>query len=242
MLSPPAALAVTIASIAVVATTHSIVAKFAFASILMLALAERLRSFRAGIQVLKWGLLFGIPLMLAHGVANSSFPVTGRTLNDLVPLREAGVKFAVGVLGDFIILVLISIAWSAVRRSAAFDWLTSLRLPLSVTIVAMQSIAMIYLIQKRAAAVWIAQRARGVPVGPGVGARMKAVPAVVLPVVWLTLNDAIGRAAALTSRGLGCAPIALLPRKRLRLGWSDAVTGAWLSVAIIACTASALFT
>src|SRR5262249_44870324 len=80
----------------------------------------------------------------------------------------------------------------------------SLGLPDMVVLFSAQSIAIAATVERRILKVYAAQRARGIRTGPGLWARIRAFPSVLIPSVVGTLLEAEARVPALVSRGFGC--------------------------------------
>lgn len=172
--------------------------------------------------VLKWTVAFAAPLVLIHGVLNPVYPQTA-TLLGAVPMREGGLAYGLSVALALCVITIVASAWSQVDRDLLIDDLSRLSLPIWLIVLAAQSIAVIHLVRLRVDAVYLAQRARGIAVGPGFATRLKALPSVLVPVVVSTLADADARATALASRGFGATrilPISERPIGTSEVAWS----------------------
>jgi len=227
-MSPLSAALSTLVSACAILGCSSLLSRVVFACVVLLWLVRRQSSFRPLFRALRWFCVAGVPLFLMHTIANTGFAISARVLGG-IPIRMEGLLFGASVLANFMIITFVAMAWSTVNRGNLFDALVSLRLPIWVTIAGTQSVATLYLVRRRADAVFLAQRARGIPVGPALLARIRAVPTVVLPVITMTLVDASGRAAALASRGLGASRVA--PLKRLSCSSDDVTNAIWLVAA-----------
>lgn len=174
-------------------------------AILQAALTRDLRHVR---RVLVWSAPLSVPLVIIHAVLNPAYPVSAY-LPAGVPLRLDGLWFSLSVVADLSLLFVLAGAWLALDRDRVVAWLASRRLPTWLVMIGAQSVAVAMLAQRRAHAVHLAQRARGVPVGPGLWARLRALPSLVLPVIVALVVDAERRAAALSARGFGSVPMRL---------------------------------
>lgn len=148
-----------------------------------------------------FSLPFLIPLAIVHGILNPAFTPT--SVLGPIPFRWDGFVYAALVSARIIGLTIIAVAWRAVDPDAALDFFTRLRTPLSLIILVAATFSTVTALEYRIRAVKEAQQARGLPIGPALVSRLKAVPALVLPVVTSTLVDASQRGAMLSSRGLG---------------------------------------
>lgn len=185
------------------------------AGLLAMAVAVAARSFRPMVTAFLWSAPFFALLLLVHGVVGPLFPVDGHVLG--LPWRSAGAAYACR-LGSFIVSAsMVFFLWSCVARKAIINGLISTGLPAPLIMTAGQTMAIIVLLRRRAETVFIAQRARGIPVDGNFMQRAIALPSVVLPVVVSSLVEADVRSLMLVSRGFfDGRPINLTRRKASR--------------------------
>ncbi len=151
---------------------------------------------------LKVSLPLAIPIIVTHGVLNPTYPIDLH-LFELIPVRKEGLKFAFGIVRQVSILITLSSIWLLASPSELLDWLISRRCPLLLYGTFAQALATIKLMERRGQAIYRAQQARGIKVGPDLLHRLKALPSVVLPVIISALNENERKTFALTSRGFG---------------------------------------
>lgn len=166
--------------------------------------------------VAKWMLPFVVPLFLIHGVINPGFAETGR-IAGLIPVRADGLSFASLVSLRVVAITFVASYWAAVPANHLVDAFIQWRAPLRLVVLASQAIAVGQYIGRRANQVLLAQRARGIPVGPGFLARARAFPTIIVPVISSALLDADVRAHCLVTRGLGVAAIEPWSKKDVEL-------------------------
>jgi len=202
----------TFAALCAIATLRS-VSLFAL-YILLLAATLVLQTRNVGIlwTMAKWLLPFVVPLLLIHGLLNTAHDVDYWFMN-VLPIRPMG--FVYGALVSLNILLLATVAgyWLNTNRDDMIDDLIRLNLPMWSILFISQGVAVGAIVERRVATVYLAQRARGICVGPGVLARIRAFPSVLIPAVIATLIEAESRVPALVSRGFGSANVVPLPRK-----------------------------
>ncbi len=174
---------------------------------------------RSAATFFRWTVPFVLPLLLIHGVVNANYPA--RTwIVDLIPWRPEGFRFGFGISLNLLLFSTIGAYWLTVSRDDVTDDLVRWRLPGWAVLFLSQGIAMAALLERRIESVYLAQRARGIPVGPGILARLRAFPSVLLPAVVSTLVEADSRVPALVSRGFGSTRLASPPdRRRTAADW-----------------------
>lgn len=225
-LTPPVALGWTLASAFALLALPGLETRGLYAAGLLMLAAMAAPTAHTISTVLKWTATFAVPLVLIHGVINPAYPQTA-TLLGAIPVREGGLSYGLSVALAMCVITTVATVWSQVDRDVLVDDLSRLALPTWLIVVAAQSIAVIHLVRLRVDSVYLAQRARGIAVGPGFVTRLRALPSVLIPVVVATLSDADARATALASRGFGATRI--LPVKQRRVGASEA---AWSASAL----------
>jgi len=144
---------------------------------------------------------FLIPLLLIHGVINPQFEQT--SLFFLMPIRNDGILFAVSTYANISVFLALAINWWHVDRDNMIDWLIARKIPSIFICLIAQSAAMIPLIERRGFSVLRSQNARGIPTGPNLFHRIKAIPSIILPVITSLMNEADHRSYTLWSRGFG---------------------------------------
>ena len=167
-----------------------------------------LRSIRPVASMIRLSLTFVIPVLLIHGVLNPQFPVTTKIL-DFIPLRQDGFTFGSHVATRVIVIFVLGALWLSIDRDKFVNDLISLRVPLPVVLLCSQAVAVASTMQRRAHAIYDAQQARGIKVGPGVFTRISALPKVMLPLFVAVISDAYARADILATRGFGSGPISV---------------------------------
>jgi energy-coupling factor transport system permease protein len=202
--------------VAVVIPAGSIASAFAF-SLTILLLAAQSNPLRAGKRLVGWTIPFVVPLVILHSVLNGQFPVAFQ-LWGIVPIRPEGFEFGLAMALQFMLLAVAAAYWLAVDRDEIVESLVRLHLPSWLLLFLMQSTAMAVMIKRRIDNVFLAQRARGVPVGAGTWDRLRALPAVLVPVVVSTLVEADARVPALVARGFGSINPRPLPRHPIVTG------------------------
>lgn len=190
------------------------------------------RSLRLMAPVLRFSAPFVIPIMLIHAVLNPQYQITFEFLN-LIPFRSDGFTFGLGVSLRVVAIFVLGAMWFAVDRDKIISDLICLGTPLPVLIVTAQAVAVAGLIQRRARAIYDAQQARGIKVGPGFFARAAALPKVMIPLFVTVINDADMRSSVMAARGFGSGPVSVwIPFAINRTVWiSGAAT---IAIVIIA--------
>jgi energy-coupling factor transporter transmembrane protein EcfT len=140
-----------------------------------------------------------IPLVLIHGLINPHYEPSN--IAATIPFRPEGVEFAISIYSAISIFLAVAVSWLQVKSDEFFEWLVAHRFPILAVGLVSQSIAMVKLVEKRGKAVYQAQTARGIPTGPSLFYRVRALPSVILPVITSLINEAEHRSIALWSRG-----------------------------------------
>jgi energy-coupling factor transporter transmembrane protein EcfT len=170
----------------------------------------QIRRADVALVIAKWCIPFIIPLLFVHGVLNVNYPADYRLLN-LVPWRMGGFQYGISISLNVVLFAVVAAFWLHTRRDEFVEALIRLRLPLWAILFSSQSVAVGAIVERRVSKIYLAQRARGIRVGPSVLARVKAFPSVLVPAAVGTLLEAEGRIPSLVSRGFGCGPMAPLP-------------------------------
>jgi len=179
----------------------SVMFDFAVAISIMLLLIVTTRSIKAARSFLSLSIPFFVPLLVIHGIINPQFEQS--YLFSGLPVRMEGVRFALNICSNLSIFLAVAIGWWHVERDYFVDWLIARKVPTVVLGVIALASAMVPLIERRGAAVLRAQTARGIPTGPKLRHRLKAMPSILLPVITSLMNEADHRSYALWSRGFG---------------------------------------
>lgn len=157
-----------------------------------------------------------LPLIVIHSFFNPTFPVTSQ-LWGTIPFRSDGIVHAINSGSKLMSLMIAAVLWRYVDAQRLFNWLVLLKCPVAFLVMFGQSHGMLILLRRRAENVFLAQRARGIAAGPGIFAKVRALPSVILPVVLNALGEADVRAVLLASRGFGAGVMTVLgqpgPRK-----------------------------
>lgn len=151
---------------------------------------------------LKWTFPFIIPLLIIHGLINPSFE-SSLDLWRFVAYRPSGLIFAGIVSGKIFILTLAVTLWHRVDSDELLRSAVKRGFPLFLIVLISVAMATLRTIAVRAGNVYLAQQARGIPAGPGIVARVRALPTIVLPVITSTIREGIERGELMQSRGLG---------------------------------------
>lgn len=155
---------------------------------------------------LKWTFPFIIPLLLIHGLINPTFE-SSLQLWRFIAYRPAGLIFGGIVGGKILILTLVVAVWNNVDSDELLRSAVNHRFPVFLIVLISVAMATLRTIAVRANNVYLAQQARGIPAGPGIGARIRALPTVILPVVTTTIREGIERGEVMQTRGLGTTRI-----------------------------------
>jgi energy-coupling factor transporter transmembrane protein EcfT len=165
---------------------------------------------RTMVLVYKWSLTFIVPIFVVHGILNANFFASYMVLG-VIPIRPEGFLFAAHVSLGFLVISSVAGLWLNVPRDDIVESLFRWRAPLWIVLLLSQGVAVGSLVERRVVAVYLAQRARGMPVDRGAWARLRAFPSVLIPVVVSTLIEGERRVPALVSRGFGAQRPAALP-------------------------------
>jgi len=220
--SPMGAVVMMIASIGSLAAFRSIPALAMYAGLATIALIIQLQNARVAVVMIKWCLPFVVPLLFVHGVMNASYP-TAYWLMDVIPWRPTGFRYGVIVSLHFIVIATIAAYWLHTERDDLVDALIRMKFPIWSILFVTQGVAVGAMVERRVSNVYLAQRARGICVGPGILARLRAFPSVLIPAVIGTLLEAESRIPALVSRGFGSSKLAVPPKPFVRIAnqlWS----------------------
>lgn len=182
-------------------------AVFSLGFIFLIALT--LKSFKPPMTAMKWSFPFVLPLVIVHGIINPTFPVAFH-LGELVPIRTVGILYALSICNKIFILTAAVVSWKSVEPEKLMADAVKIRVPDNLVIIIAISAAIIHTITERIKAVYLAQQARGIAAGPGFFARLRALPAVILPVITATLLEAHERGSVMANRGLGTTRITFL--------------------------------
>ncbi|MEW8029842.1 MAG: energy-coupling factor transporter transmembrane component T [Candidatus Thiodiazotropha sp.] len=200
------ALSLTIISGIALATLHELGPLAGYGAFLVLVVSVHQRTWSILSRSLLWAFPFTFPLLLIHGVINPSYS-TGTQFGGIVPLRPDGAIYALLISIRVWIITIIGAIWMCVNRDRLIDEMVQWNIPMPWIVIGSQAISTLDFISRRIRSVYLAQQARGIAVGPGILARIRALPTVVIPVVLSTLVDAHARAQCLHSRGLGVTRI-----------------------------------
>jgi energy-coupling factor transport system permease protein len=182
-------------------------AVFALGFAFLVALTQK--TYKPVITAFKWSFPFVIPLIIVHGMINPTFPAAFH-VGDLLPIRTEGILYALSVSCKIFILTAAVVSWKGIEPERLMSDAIKLHVPDNLVIIVAISTAIIHTITARIKAVYLAQQARGIAAGPGFFARLRALPAVILPVITSTLLEAHARGTLMANRGLGTTRIALL--------------------------------
>lgn len=197
-------------------------------------LAVRAASLRPVLRAAILISVFCMPLFLIHGLFNGQYAKDAELFG--VDVRTAGFAFAHQISARIAVFVAIAVAWYELPGDYVIDAFARLRLPTVATVILAQGISIIHQIPRLAVSILLAQQSRGLKTGPGVLARLKALPAVILPLVSKLLIDAEPRAVALSSRGFASGPMSTPP---VRLASAaDVVFGAAAAAGAVAIRAA----
>lgn len=200
---PATASVATISSLIVIATVDEFEWLAGYAVVMLVALfVSQGHQARLAGKVVAWTLPLFVPLILIHSFLNRSFPIDFWLLGT-VPLRSAGLAFACSLSLRMLLISISGGYWLCIKREELVESLLRLRLPSLIILFLMQGVSIAKIIATRVDNVYLAQRARGVPVGGSFCERLRAFPSVLLPVIIGTLVEADSRVPALVSQGYG---------------------------------------
>jgi hypothetical protein len=171
-----------------------------------------------GVALVKWSLPFVVPLLIIHGSLNSEFVATHHAFG-FVPIRPDGLMFGVLIALRVVLLSIVGGYWLSVPKDEFVESLIRLKLPSWALLLLMQSAAIIGTVSRRISSVYIAQRARGIPVSGSLLLRIRSIPSVLMPVAIGTLIEAEERVPSLVNRGFGS--VAPSPTARQKLSPSE---------------------
>ena len=216
MITPPIAAAWSTALLVGLATATSGAQRLVLCCVAVLAAAIATRS---PAILLRGAWLTGpvIAILLGvHGFVSPLFPVSD-SLWGLVPFRADGFAYALDLAQMIFVVTFAALLWLGVSRRDFVEDLIWLGTPPIGVAIAGQTLATLGVLSRKISAVFLAQKARGVPVEGRVLGRLRALPSVLVPVVAVTLVEADARSQIMTSRGLGTGRIANASPRRFRL-------------------------
>jgi energy-coupling factor transport system permease protein len=205
-MSPFLSLAITLLAAIALASLYELAVLATYGIALLFIATVRVKSPRLSWVSLKWTLPFALPMILIHGVINPSYPATSE-LWGVVPWRNDGLAYGLLTSTRIWIITVVAASWTFVDRDQLIDQMVQWHFPLPVIVMCAQAISTLDFISRRIRAVYLAQQARGIAVGPALADRLRALPTVVIPVVLSTLVDAHARSQCLHTRGLGSGPM-----------------------------------
>jgi len=141
-----------------------------------------------------WVILFSVPLFIIHAFINPEFEKTTQLIGK-VWIREGGVNFAESRIMLISFMFAIALCWINVNRENLIAFLTKVRLPKLILEIAFQSISLVELVQVRSKSILLAQKARGIRTEGNPIIRVKALVAIVVPLVISLLKEAPYRSA-----------------------------------------------
>lgn len=154
---------------------------------------------------------FAVPLLIIHGLFNAQFELDGNWLG--IEYRSSGLRFGYDLSSRIAIFVAAALSCLELSRAYVVDVMAATRLPMSFAVVTAQALSLVNEIPRVARAVLLAQRSRGVLTGPGPIRRLRALPAIMLPLISRLLSEAEPRSLALVSRGFGAARMSAPPTR-----------------------------
>lgn len=168
-------------------------------------LSFRNRSLRPFVKLILLVAFFCIPMFLIHSLLNVQFPKDKEFLG--LAIRSDGILFAYAITSRIAIFVAIALSWYQLQSDYIIDAFARLRFPVLFIAITAQGISIINQIPRHVQGILLAQQSRGIKTGPGVLARLKALPTVVLPLISKLLIDTEARSVALVSRGFASFPM-----------------------------------
>lgn len=145
---------------------------------------------------------FAVPLTVVHGILNPNYAVSENVCGG-IPLRLDGVAYALLISLRILIFSCAVMTWRFVDPDRLMREAVHLRLPRSLVVTLAVAMASMTMVHNRIGTVYLAQQARGLSSGPGLFARVRALPSVVVPVVVATLLEGSARGELMATRGLG---------------------------------------
>lgn len=200
------ALSVSACSIVSVFLFRNVSSFLVFSCLLVVFLSLITQSYRAAKIVIVWGFAFCAPLFLIHGVLNSNFPVSGELLGGL-SWRQEGLIFSMQISSKFFLVTMVASYLLSTSKDEFVDFLIRLNLPSWLILSCTQSFAISKVIERRVSNIYIAQKARGINVGPKLIDRIRAFSSIAIPSIVGTIIEADQRVPALVSRGFGTAKL-----------------------------------
>lgn len=152
-------------------------------------------------QLMTWTLPIVVPLSIIHGIVNPVFPV-GQVLLG-IPIRPDGLVYSLDVVGRLLVVAVTALAWREPSNVQLLALAQALRLPKSLVLGVVGAASASALVESRVTAVVIAQRARGLEMGPGIRARVRALFVIAIPIITTTIVEAHHRGTVVSLRGLG---------------------------------------
>lgn len=201
------------ATTAAIVRSNAVLTVYTIVMILLLLWTQRGSERPLGVTLIKWTIPFVLPLILMHGILNAGFPAD-YWAGGIIPIRLGGLAFGYSIATKIVILSVVGGFWISVSQDDLVESMIRLGLPSWLLLFLMQSAAMSGVIRRRITNVYLAQRARGIPVSGGFGERARAFPSVLLPVILGTFVEADARIPGLVSRGFGSINPTHLPRPR----------------------------
>lgn len=147
---------------------------------------------------------FALPLAVVHGVLNPQFAVSDHFLG-YIPLRPSGLGYSLFISLRILVLSSAAVMWRFVDADRLMREAVHIGLPRSAVVTLAVALATMRIVPNKIKAVYLAQQARGMPSGPGLSARIRALPSVVIPVIVATILEGASRGTLMISRGLGSA-------------------------------------
>jgi energy-coupling factor transporter transmembrane protein EcfT len=203
-MTPIMALVASVYSAITLITCGSPQVRVAYCVALAASMCLLLGSFRPAKVVVVLSLPFVLPLFAIHGFLNAMYPIDN-VLFGIIPYRTNGLMFAATIGSSMILVITGATAWLMVRKDDIIEALFRSRLPFWITMIGSQGLAMADHVSRRVDRVYLAQRARGVPMGNSVWARVRAFPTIIIPVAVSVLIESDYRGIALASRGFASA-------------------------------------
>ena len=144
-------------------------------------------------QFFIWGIAFALPLVVIHAVLNPAYPVTDEIVWG-VPLRSNGLAFAIRQVSVVMTLFVPALYWFAVSREGVIALLCRLPISPAAAVPLFDVMALLTEMERRAATILEAQRARGIRMRGAPWRKAAALMALVIPLVATLLRDAPVRA------------------------------------------------
>jgi len=206
--APITALGWTLFGVAGVVMLRNLTSLAVMAAGLMILSAFAVRSLKIPWRALQFSAPFVVPLIFVHGVLNPGFQ-PAHPIVAFLAWRPEGAIFAVEISMRIVVFTVIAVAWMSVDGDRLFREGVNAGLPLGLVVLIAVTVSSLRTIRRRIESVFVAQQARGVPSGPGLFSRIRAMPTVVIPVVVSSITEGSARGQVLTSRGLGSSPLVL---------------------------------